>query len=88
MFDLEAFFSEVDEEWMEMAECKGMDPDFFYPAQGDIVGVRKAKAVCAQCIVSDFCFDYAVRMGEYQGIWGGKTVRDFRNVRLGRQEVA
>ena len=40
---------------------------------------RRAKAICAQCSVSDECLDYALRIREPHGIWGGLNEVERRN---------
>lgn len=39
----------------------------------------RAKAICAQCSVRDECLDYALRIREQHGIWGGLSEVERRN---------
>lgn len=64
--------------WWADAACRGMDPAVFYPSKGDVDGVRAAKAVCAECPVSQACLLDAVEYGESEGIRGGMSTRERR----------
>ena len=57
--------------WMQLAECKGLDPDLFFPERGE--STDEAKAVCATCAVRVECHEYAVVERERDGIWGGTS---------------
>lgn len=64
----------ADRSWPERAACKGMpDPDVMYPDDKDRKGIRRAKAICAQCPVMDACLTYALDHDMPFGIWGGLT---------------
>jgi len=76
--------------WQSLAECKGMDPDLFFPTPGkgyhNPLEVQLAKQVCAQCPVSKPCLDYALAIGEmWRGIWGGTTPQERRRIRKSRR---
>lgn len=66
--------------WYERAECRGMDPDMFFPlgstAVEDVAKIKCAKAACARCPVRGECLNSAIdawlRYGKF-GIWGGLT---------------
>lgn len=60
------------------AACRGLAPDVFFPAHGDVAGSRRAKAICATCPVRDECLDVALRNCERHGIWGGMTEHEWR----------
>lgn len=64
--------------WRPQAACRGMDPDLFFPQRGE--STAEAKAVCAECPVSDQCLDYALSLPPVQGtvtpgIWGATSKR-------------
>jgi len=40
---------------------------------------RRAKAICASCPVLELCLDYALRIREPHGIWGGLNELERRN---------
>lgn len=75
-------------EWMARAECAGMDPDLFFPAEATGVRVDAAKAVCAVCPVRVDCAMHALNEGEEWGIWGGLTERARRKIRRGRARMS
>lgn len=56
-------------EWPELALCRQMDPEVFFPLKGD--AGTQAKQTCAQCPVRTECLDYAIVADEKHGIWGG-----------------
>ena len=64
--------------WKLLANCRGVDPDLFFPEQG-FAGAPIAKKICAQCEVIDECFAYGVK--ERYGIWGGAGERERRRLR-------
>lgn len=68
-------------EWMDDGRCRGMNPDFFHPERGDNVGLRRAKAVCADCPVKALCLDHAMATKEKIGVWGGMSERERRALR-------
>ena len=46
--------------WRDLAACRGMDTNLFYPRRGDSVGMARARAVCASCPVRQECLDDAL----------------------------
>lgn len=71
------------DDWRDLAECKGMDPDFFFPDRGE--SLRDVKAVCAGCPVRRECLDYALDNNEKVGVWGGLSERARRQIRRDRR---
>ena len=55
--------------WMFHARCRGVDPAEFFPSDG--TGVEVAQHVCAECSVRAECLEYALRIREAHGVWGG-----------------
>jgi WhiB family redox-sensing transcriptional regulator len=41
---------------------------------------RKAKSICAQCVVLPECREFALRIREPHGIWGGLTEAERRGL--------
>lgn len=76
--------SGINPDWQDQAVC-GTDPDvdpkWFFPARGDTTSVKKAKAACERCSVTDDCLAYALWSGEPFGIWGGLSARQRRALR-------
>lgn len=67
----------VDELWQDKAACRGpQSAVFFPPAQFERKDEReerevRAKAICAGCSVRKPCLEFALRIREPHGIWGG-----------------
>ncbi len=57
--------------WREHALCKEMDPEIFYPPQGQ--NEAYLKAFCSRCPVQEQCLEFALKMNDPWGIWGGLT---------------
>lgn len=72
---------EASDDWKELARCKGVDPELFFPERGFNLGTAAAVAVCALCPVRDPCLDYAIRNREKFGVFGGKSDRARRKWR-------
>lgn len=72
-----------DTDWMDHANCLGVDPDLFFPQRGE--STKEAEAVCAACLVRDECLAYALRHNEKFGVWGGKSDRERRQIRRARR---
>lgn len=71
--------------WMAKGLCAGLDPDLFFPVRGANLQGEEAKKVCnTPCPVKAECFEYAVLIGEEQGVWGGGQGPDFRRARKER----
>jgi hypothetical protein len=53
-------------------------------AVGDAGPARRqnevAKQICRTCPVSTACLDYALRTGQYTGVWGGLTDKERRGL--------
>jgi len=58
-----------DRSWQDRANCLGVDPDLFFPERG--ASTREAKEVCRGCEVRMECLEYALRIREPHGVWGG-----------------
>ncbi|HCV36115.1 MAG: WhiB family transcriptional regulator [Acidimicrobiales bacterium] len=71
-------------QWEASAACRGPQAGEFFPpecGEGRDEKQRRevrAKAVCSQCLVLSSCLDYAVRIREVHGIWGGTNERERR----------
>ena len=58
-----------DRSWQDRANCLGVDPDLFFPERG--ASTKEAKEVCRGCVVREDCLEYALRIREPHGVWGG-----------------
>lgn len=68
---------EAEQIWQVKASCRGpLAAVFFPPSQFERKEDKehregRAKAMCAVCPVRQPCLDYALRIREPHGIWGG-----------------
>jgi WhiB family redox-sensing transcriptional regulator len=65
--------------WHRNAACRGMGPALFFPTHGETAA--GAKAICAGCMVRPECLEEALDDETLQGIWGGTTDRERRQIR-------
>ena len=67
----------IDDAWQLKAACRGPQAALFFPPShferkdDKEDRERQAKAICATCSVRQPCLEYAVRIREPHGIWGG-----------------
>lgn len=67
----------AEELWQKKAACKGPQSAMFFPPstfeRKDEKEDREANAkrICAGCAVRKACLEYAIRIRESHGIWGG-----------------
>lgn len=72
--------------WRDFANCKGADPEVFYPSDDDELADlapgygAEAKAICEACPVLEVCLEHALVLREKHGIWGGLTARERRRL--------
>jgi WhiB family redox-sensing transcriptional regulator len=63
--------------WQIKASCRGPHAEIFFPPahaerkEEKLQREAHAKAICATCLVQTDCLDYAIRIREPHGIWGG-----------------
>ena len=57
--------------WRLDAACRGLDPEVFYPASGDMEGLNRALAVCENCPVRQECLEENIT--EKLGVFGGTS---------------
>jgi WhiB family redox-sensing transcriptional regulator len=60
--------------WRELALCREVDPELFFPEKGE--PGTDAKKVCARCEVRTDCLAEALHRREPYGIWGGLSTRE------------
>lgn len=68
----------------ENGNCKGVDPDLFFPERGQ--PTAEPRRVCRGCVVRSECLEYALVNGEKFGIWGGLSERERRRLRRQRSQ--
>lgn len=65
------------ETWQTSAACRGPHAVVFFPParperkEERLARERAAKEICRPCPVIRDCLDYAIRIREMNGIWGG-----------------
>ncbi|MEJ2865379.1 WhiB family transcriptional regulator [Actinomycetospora flava] len=72
--------------WRSRAKCRDEDPELFFPVghhRPARVRLAAAKSVCGQCPVSADCLEWALANGEVDGVWGGTSEDERRD--LGRR---
>ncbi len=74
----------IDVTWQHRAACRGPESVLFFApsvpepkSERDAREVR-AKAICASCRVRAECLDYALRIRDPHGIWGGLNEHERR----------
>ncbi len=72
--------------WQDLANCRGADPDLFFPERG--ASTRTAKGICRECSVMNECLEFAIVSSEKFGIWGGMSERERRKIRRQRAVAA
>lgn len=68
--------------WQQRANCRGLDPEMFFPERG--ASTSEAKAVCSACDVRSECLEYALASNIAEGIWGGESARERRAIKRRR----
>jgi WhiB family redox-sensing transcriptional regulator len=65
------------EAWQARAACRGPQAAVFFPPthaerkEDKAEREARAKEICASCTVRGACLEYAIRIREPHGIWGG-----------------
>lgn len=80
----------TEELWQVRAACRGPQAAVFFPPttveRKDEKEEReaRAKAICADCGVRTSCLEYAIRIREPHGIWGGLNELERKQLMIGR----
>ena len=72
--------------WRKQANCKGIDPEVFFPATDE--EAEEAKSICSSCTVRVACLEFALAEREREGVWGGATERERRRIIRQRRKTA
>lgn len=78
--------------WQFEAACRGEDaalffaPNYFERREEKYAREAKAKRYCAECPVRAQCLEYALRIREPHGIWGGMNELE-RRILLREREL-
>ena len=76
----------IDDSWQLRGLCRGNHSHLFFPPstfeRKDERARRelRARAICRVCPVMSECLDYAMRIREPYGIWGGFTENERRDL--------
>ena len=81
----------VSDDWRDLAACRGMDSDIFFPGGAasrndhyyypDYYQVgEEAKKVCRTCPVRKPCLEFAKKLELPFGIWGGQHPVEFNEI--------
>lgn len=70
--------------WADQALCREVDGDLFFP-EGQGASSNAAKKVCGSCTVIDECLAYALREGPFDGVWGGLSAHERRELSQSRE---
>jgi len=76
----------TDDAWQVKAACRGPQALVFFPPSTferkdeKQDRERRAKAICATCAVKQPCLEYALRIREPHGIWGGLSESERKRV--------
>lgn len=71
--------SEPPQPWMADAICHSVDPELWFPTKGR--SDKPAKRVCYQCPPVADCAAYALDRPELDGVWGGLSNLERRQLR-------
>ena len=74
--------------WRARGNCRGIDPEIFYPDDDDDAMADAAKAICEGCCVRQACLEFALTQREKHGVWGGLTERERRRILRQRRKSA
>lgn len=74
-------------EWLDLAECRGLDPDIWFPKRKGPDTTALAQAICAICPVTAECLEFSMTEGRRyaEGIYGGLCAKERRTMRRRRK---
>lgn len=65
-------------EWVAKGRCRKAPQEIFFPVRGE--PTERARALCRQCPVAQECLDYALAHARLQGVWGGTSGKERREI--------
>ena len=78
------------EDWQSRAACRGPHASVFFPPpqferkEEKLEREARAKEICMTCAVRKDCLEYAVRIREPHGIWGGQNEAERKQILVER----
>ncbi len=69
--------------WQRGAACRGKGTSRFFPSPSD--SLTAAKVLCAGCTAREACLTMAIADASLQGVWGGTSERERRQIRRKRR---
>ena len=69
-------------DWQRQAACRKHRELTWFPSRGEHVAFAAAKAVCSGCPVQTECLTAALDEGVPDGIWGGLSANERRQLRV------
>ena len=75
-----------DQDWQVRAACRGPQIKIFFPPShferksDKRERERRAKLICKTCSVQNDCLNYALRICEQHGVWGGLNETERRQI--------
>ena len=78
--------TELDASWQLKAACRGPQAAVFFPPpqferkDDKLAREGRAKDICDSCTVQGDCLEYALRIREPHGIWGGKNENERKSI--------
>ena len=82
----ERMFADWTYGWQFDAACRGEDsslffaPNYFERREEKERREARAKEICDRCPVRDTCLEYALKVREAHGIWGGRNELERRTL--------
>ncbi|MGH8903362.1 MAG: WhiB family transcriptional regulator [Egibacteraceae bacterium] len=76
--------------WRNAAACRDLDTALAFPAgvTGAALGqAERAKAICVDCLIPGRCLEWSLATGQHDGVWGGLTEDERRQLRRRRQRA-
>ena len=83
--DVTDFIERLRPAFWSQGKCRDYPHSWFFPERGAQADSQAAKAVCAECPVRAECLNYALENCERFGVWGGKSEKQRRRMRIARR---
>lgn len=72
--------------WADRAACSGADSSVFFPETRGTANAARALLICGRCTVKSECLQHALTRPENDGVWGGKTEQERRDMKPARKQ--